>query len=245
MSIKKTWYKSWFDTEYYHLLYKKRDNLEAEKFIKKLVKAIGLKKNHTVLDLACGKGRHSVFLNKLGFNVTGVDLSNNNINYAKKFSNNNLTFFKHDMRCSVGGKFDAILNLFTSFGYFDNDLEDFKVIKAIKNSLNKDGIGVIDFMNSKTIIERLIKKESISCDGVIFNIDRFFDGKHIIKKIQTIDNANCYYFEEKVRAYELSDFKYMLNQLNLSIINTYGCYDISKFDKDSSKRMILVFKNKR
>ena len=244
MSNSKTWYKSWFDTKYYHILYKKRDNSEAKKFIKKLVKEIGLKNNQSVLDLACGKGRHSIFLNELGYDVTGVDLSNKNIDFAKKFSNNKLKFFKHDMREPINGKFDAVLNLFTSFGYFDDIEEDIKVIESIKNSLNKNGIGVIDFMNSKVIIESLVSNESINHDDVIFNVTRCFDGRHIVKKIQIIDNKNYYNFEEKVRAYKISDFKLMLERVNLSIINTYGCYNMSKFNENFSQRMILVFKIK-
>jgi len=244
MSNNKTWYKSWFDTKYYHILYKRRDNSEAEKFIKKLVKEIGLETNQSVLDLACGKGRHSVFLNKLGYDVTGVDLSNNNIDFAKKFSNNELKFFKHDMRNPVNKKFDAVLNLFTSFGYFDKIEEDIKVIESIKNSLNKHGIGVIDFMNSKVIIESLVENEIINYDDIIFNISRHFNGQHIIKKIQVIDNEKHYDFTEKVRAYKLLDFKRIFEQVNLSLIDLYGCYNMSKFNENSSRRMILVFKIK-
>ena len=122
MSNNNKWYKSWFNTEYYHILYKNRSTIEAESFIKKLIKELKLKKNSSLLDLACGKGRHSIYLNKLGFKVTGVDLSSQNIAYAKKFSNKRLSFFKHDMRLPINQKFDAIFNLFTSFGYFENTI---------------------------------------------------------------------------------------------------------------------------
>ena len=73
MTIKKKWFQSWFDTSYYHTLYKHRDDKEAQMFMKNLVRHLEIDSDQHILDLACGKGRHSIFLNQLGFNVTGVD----------------------------------------------------------------------------------------------------------------------------------------------------------------------------
>ena len=91
------WYTSWFDTPFYHILYKDRDTEEASFFMKKLTSFLELSKNETILDLACGKGRHAKYLNKMGFDVTGVDLSTSSIEYAKQFENENLHFEVHDM----------------------------------------------------------------------------------------------------------------------------------------------------
>ena len=85
MTNKKKWFESWFDTPYYHLLYKHRDDKEAHKFIKNLMQFLKIDKDQNILDLACGKGRHSIFLNKLGYRVTGVDLSSQNILQAQKY----------------------------------------------------------------------------------------------------------------------------------------------------------------
>ena len=73
------WYASWFDTPYYHILYKDRGYDEAQAFMRALMAYLKPKDSAKILDLACGKGRHSVFLNSLGYNVTGVDLSKNSI----------------------------------------------------------------------------------------------------------------------------------------------------------------------
>jgi SAM-dependent methyltransferase len=120
------WFGTWFDSDYYHLLYKDRDYTEAENFVEKL--AIHLKPNTAdlILDLACGKGRHSIHLNALGFDVEGSDYSTNSIKYAKQFENKRLKFYEHDMRLSFPRKYDFILNLFTSFGYFDTETEHIK-----------------------------------------------------------------------------------------------------------------------
>ena len=92
------WFQSWFNTSYYHLLYRNRDYKEAEVFIKNIVKYLNLDKDDSILDLACGKGRHSIFLNSLGFNVTGLDLSKNSIKEAKTKESSSLHFYVHDMR---------------------------------------------------------------------------------------------------------------------------------------------------
>ena len=83
---------NWFNSSYYHILYKNRDYNEAEHFINNLIIKLNLKKNSKILDLACGSGRHSIYLNKKGMNVKGYDNSENNIKKAKKFENSSLSF---------------------------------------------------------------------------------------------------------------------------------------------------------
>ena len=132
------WFETWFDSEYYHKLYKNRDDEEAEQFINNLITNLQLNSNSNILDLACGKGRHSIFLNNLGFKTVGVDLSPKSIAFARKFNNPNLHFEVRDMRKSFcKGQFDAIFNLFTSFGYFESKTENIEVLIAIENMLKK------------------------------------------------------------------------------------------------------------
>ena len=145
------WYTSWFDSPYYHILYKNRDDKEAGLFMKNLTSFLKLSSSSTILDLACGKGRHSKYLNQLGYQVTGVDLSPQSIAYAKKFENENLFFDEHDMSKPYPKQFDAVFNLFTSFGYFEDEEDNLKTIKSIKSELNPKGFGVIDFLNSAGI----------------------------------------------------------------------------------------------
>jgi len=111
------WFVSWFDSPYYHVLYKNRDDSEAQQFMTRLTDYINLESGDTILDVACGKGRHAMFLASLGFQVTGMDLSNNSIEFASQFENENLQFLKHDMRKPLDLQYDAVFNLFTSFGY--------------------------------------------------------------------------------------------------------------------------------
>ena len=135
----KTWFTSWFDTPFYHILYKDRNDTEAHAFMDTLTDYLNIPEGGTILDLACGKGRHALYLNKIGYDVTGVDLSENSINFAKQFENHRLKFEVHNMCKPYHKQFDAVFNLFTSFGYFDDDADNLKTIKAIKAELKEFG----------------------------------------------------------------------------------------------------------
>ena len=100
--MQKKWYEEWFDSPYYHILYKNRDADEAIKFINLLVEKLDLKSSSSILDLGCGKGRHSIQLNKHYKNVVGIDLSSKSIKAAKKYESESLSFFKADMRNYIG-----------------------------------------------------------------------------------------------------------------------------------------------
>ena len=131
----KQWYASWFDTPYYHILSKDRDYTEAQGFMDNLTNYLNIPEGGKILDLACGKGRHSVYLNSLGYDVTGVDLSEKSINHAKQFENETLKFNVHDMSKPYPDTFDAVFNLFTSFGYFEDENCNLETIKAINITL--------------------------------------------------------------------------------------------------------------
>ena len=235
------WFQSWFNTSYYHILYKSRDYKEAEIFIKNIVKYLNLDKEDSILDLACGKGRHSIFLNSLGFHVTGLDLSKNSIKDAKKKQSSSLHFNVHDMRNLYSTQFEVVLNLFTSFGYFEKDSDNFKVIQTIKSSLKQKGIGVIDFMNSSHVIENLIPQNSYQADGVTFKLKRSYSDGFITKDIEVLDSGKTYQFQEKVRAYSLQDFETMLSNAGLHLLECFGNYKLEPFNSKTSKRLILIF----
>ena len=164
------WFASWFDTPYYHILYKDRDYEEAQLFMDNITQYLNLPEDAKILDLACGKGRHSIYLNKLGYNVTGADLSENSIAEASKYSNEKLHFTVHDMREPFDEKFDAIFNLFTSFGYFESDDDNLITLKAIHESLSEFCFAVIDFMNVYKVINDLVPHEVKTVEGIDFHI---------------------------------------------------------------------------
>ena len=238
----KKWYSSWFDTPYYHILYKDRNYREAQIFMDNLTHYLNLPEKAKVLDLACGKGRHAIYLNQLGFDVLGADLSENSIAEANKNTNDTLHFVVHDKREPYDEKFDAIFNLFTSFGYFENREDDIKTLLAIKESLSEYGFAVIDFMNSQVVTDHLIPEETKEVDGITFHIKRFALDGFIIKEIDFEDKGEAFHFTEKVRAYTLEDFQNMMNETGIYLLDTFGDYKLKKFHKNSSERLIMIFK---
>ena len=245
MTDTENWFASWFDSPYYHILYKNRDHKEAEYFLTNLTQYLKPNEGNTILDLACGAGRHSIFLNKLGHNVTGVDFAPNSIETAKKSLTKGLNFDVHDMReVYKENEFDFILNLFTSFGYFDSDAENIKMIQSVEKSLTNEGIFVLDFFNAKKVIADLIPNEKKTIDGIEFNIQKELKDGRIIKQIDfEADNKN-HSFKEIVQAITLSDFKALFSHSNLNIIATFGNYSLDDFDETESDRLILIAQKK-
>jgi SAM-dependent methyltransferase len=240
---KKQWFETWFDSPYYHVLYNHRNHGEAEAFIKALIEELNPNTNATFLDLACGAGRHSKFINSLGFRVTGADLSPNSIKAAQESTTESLDFIVHDMRTPVKGKvYDYIFNLFTSFGYFDNHTDNLRVLKSMKSELTSNGTIVIDFMNTNQVVENIVTHEVITKKDIPFTIQKEVVNGIISKKISFQDKGLNYNFEEKVQALYLKDFEELCNQAGFSIVKAFGNYSLDEFNKDSSDRLIMVIK---
>lgn len=239
----KEWFVDWFDTSYYHTLYKDRNDEEAAEFIANLMRFLKLEKESRVLDLACGKGRHSVTLNKLGYNVLGVDLSPNSIESAKYHANNTLDFAVHDMRNVIHGEqFKAVFNLFTSFGYFDTICDNECVVCSIHEMLEDEGYLIIDFMNASKVIANLVIKEEKTIDGITFDLERNYDGEHIFKHIRFEANNTSFYYTERVQALKEADFIQLLTDNNFEIIRTFGDFSLNPFDENTSDRLIIIAK---
>lgn len=236
------WYASWFDTPFYHILYKDRDHHEAQLFMDNLTGYLNLPEQADILDLACGRGRHSVYLNNLGYQVTGIDLSEKSIAYAKQFETDSLKFEVHDMCDPYPKKFDAVFNLFTSFGYFDQEEDNLKTIKAIKQDLNDYGFGVIDFMNVSFVANHLITEDKKTVNGIDFYLKRYVKDGHIFKDIEfEFENKN-YHFQERVKALTLKDFEALFEGAGCYLLDVFGDYKLRKYYESSSERLIMIFK---
>lgn len=244
MQEEKQWFENWFDTKYYHILYQNRNDADAHFFMNNLIQKLDINPNAEVLDLACGKGRHSIFLNEKGLDVTGVDLSKESITYAKQFENEKLHFDVHDMREVYPKKFDYVFNLFTSFGYFENDEENQNVVNSMKKMLKKDGILVIDFLNAHKTIANLVAKEEKTLNGIIFKITRNLINGFIVKTIAFEDEGKQYSYQERVKALNLNDFKTFFEKAGLELKEIYGNSKLEKYNEESSDRLIMVLEGK-
>jgi cyclopropane fatty-acyl-phospholipid synthase-like methyltransferase len=240
MEKKTEWFQHWFDTKYYHLLYEHRDDEEAQFFMQNLIDFLDLKKGDRLLDLPCGKGRHSVFLNSKGFEVVGADLSKNSIDFAKQFETETLQFRIHDMREPLLKKYNTIFNLFTSFGYFEEDDANISVLKNFKNALLKNGKIVIDFLNIDKIKKHLITDETFEKNGVIFHITKEIKDEILIKEIYFDADGTSHHYTEKVQCLTIEKMTKLASMGNLKVQHVFGDYNLNAFDKTNSDRLILI-----
>ena len=238
---KEIWFESWFDTNFYHELYKNRDEDEANNFIENLIDKLKLDPDSEVLDLACGKGRHALKMSDYFQKVTGIDLSKNSINIAKKLNKENLKFFTGDMRnFSLNKKFDFIFNLFTSFGYFENFNENSLVLDNCNKHLKKNGLIVIDYLNPEKVVNTLVKNEIKIINKTKYTISRKIENNFIIKDIY-INNKEHFY--EKVQLINLEMFNEILKKANFTIDQTFGNYHLEEYNKNSNRLIITALKN--
>ena len=236
-------YNNWFDSSYYHILYDNRDYNEAKEFVKTILNHLKLKKNSKILDAACGKGRHSIEIEKFGYKVTGIDLSKNSIREAKKNENKNLNFLIHDISVPMNEKYDAVFNLFTSFGYHDKK-KDLDVLNAIEINLKNNGIGIIDFFNINRVKNELIEKEIIVKKDIKFNITRKVNKNYVSKNITFEDNQTSYKYNESVNALSLKEFEEYFSKTNLEILEVFGDYNLKEFKTNVSPRLIILFQKR-
>ena len=241
---KDEWFNGWFNSTYYHILYKNRDYKEAESFIETLYNFCKFEYSDKIADMGCGKGRHAIYLNSKGCDVTGLDLSPKNISFAQGFSNDRLHFFVHDMRDEFAkNEYDYVLNLFTSFGYFEQEADNITTLRAFKEALKFDGKVVIDFMNTQKIMKFLRPIEAKIVEGIKFNIIKSFEAGFIVKTIQFEDKGKQYEFLEKVKAIYLNDFIKYFQMAGLSIKYIFGDYKLGAYDAEHSDRMIFILEN--
>lgn len=243
--MQQTWFKDWFNSPYYHQLYFNRDDQEAAAFIDKLINYLKPKPGSRMLDVACGKGRHSIHLAGKSFDVTGIDLSDDSINEALLSQTDTLHFYKHDMRLPFWiNYFDYAFNFFTSFGYFNTRREHDNAIRTIAQSIKKDGIFVMDFLNVHYAEDHLVHQSEKEIDGINFIITKWYDETHFFKKIIIEDESHQepMIYTEKVAKFSLGDFTEMFAYQGLQIQEVFGDYDFGNYDVRKSPRMLMIAK---
>lgn len=241
---KKGWFTDWFNSSYYHALYQHRDDTEALQFIHNLLAYLKPVPHAKMLDIACGKGRHSKALFDAGFDVVGIDLSPASIKAVSSMETNGLTFSCHDMRETFRNNyFDYAFNFFTSFGYFNSDEEHQLAIQAMSNNLKEGGTLVIDYLNVGIVDPGLDLATETKIDGFHFQIKKWQDPLFLYKEIKVVDaltQEELGIFEEKVRKYTLLNFMDFMQKAGLTIVATFGNYQLDPFNPENADRLIIV-----
>lgn len=240
----KNWFNIWFNSPYYHILYENRDHQEAADFIDTIANYFNFKSNQKALDAGCGRGRHAIYFNKKGLDITGIDLSPENISYAKSMENPTLNFQEHDIRKTLCvNYFDYVFNLFTSFGYFEKESDDIKAIKMFSNALKKGGILLLDFINVVPLTHNN-SSETKTIQEIEFHLTKSTVANFIQKTIHFKDKGQDYEYYEKVKIIHLNQFKEYFTAQNLELIEVFGDYQLSPYIENSSPRLIMVARKK-
>ena len=237
------WFKTWFDSAYYHHLYQHRDEGEAKSLIDALLKELGPKPGSTMLDLGCGTGRHSKYLASKGFKVLGMDLAFSSIREAKKYESPSLRFVHADMRQPFGkNRFDYVFNFFTSFGYCKRRGENENIVQHIMASLKPRGTVVFDYLNVPYAERHLVVVEEKEIDGVFYHINRWADADFIYKRIAIHQgqSASPQVHIEQVARFGLQDFEQMLAAHGGKITKVFGDYSLQPYHPTKSKRLLLI-----
>lgn len=243
MSTPAEWFSTWFNSPYYHILYGNRDENEAADFINALHEKLPIENGALVLDAACGKGRHAKTLFEVGYQVEAYDLSEANIEEAKSFETEGLTFFQQDMRDPLPqtNHYQAIFNFFTSFGYFETVEENQLAFYRFFQGLKKGGLLVLDFFNPTYVLSNLVPEEIIDRGGIQFHIKRFASKGYLYKTIGFTDKGKDFHFEEKVEIIQKNDFIAYASKAGFQNIDLLGDYQLKTFDEKSSPRMIFFW----
>lgn len=241
----KEWFEDWFTSPYADILYENRNDKEADFFLTNLINYLKPEQGCRILDAACGEGRFSVLMAKNKYEVIGIDLAENRINTALQHEKDNLHFYVQDMREPFRiNYFNYVFNFFTSFGYFEKYNDNVLAAKAFAVSLVDGGSLLIDYLNYEKIIPSLVPEDNYEKNGILFSINRKIEGNKIVKNICVTDNGHQHFYQEKVTAFSLEDFKDLFTAQGLHLRHVFGDYHLNDFDHATSPRMIMIFDKK-
>jgi len=238
------WWKKYFDDHYFDLYSYTEKSALLE--VESIIRMLNLKPPTRILDLCCGFGRHAIVLARQGYNVTGLDLSENILQYARQKAESlrvNLDLEKRDMRnIQYMNEFDAVINVFTAFGFFDSESDDLLVLQGVARALKPGGQFLIDTINREFVIQSQQSQSWNINDGTVILEERFFDFfKSRLEIIhQLVDNkGQKRKLESSFRLYTLREMLDMFCRYGLTLTDVYGDFDGSQYTS-KSPRMILV-----
>jgi SAM-dependent methyltransferase len=241
--LRSDWYKEWFTDERYLRLYSNRNDAEAEQLITLIEKVTGDDRSRCIIDIPCGAGRHLFSLSKRGYsNLHGRDLSPTLIEEAKERGEElgiQLNLAIADIRDPLPRTYDLILNLFTSFGYFETDEEHQMVISNFAAALSEHGYIIIDFFNALLVREKFIPVFDVVLDNdEKANIAKKIEDGRIKKSIRFASDGKE--FIESVRLYTLDDFHQMFAKAGLHVEHTFGDYEGNRFTHQSPRLIMFA-----
>jgi SAM-dependent methyltransferase len=242
------WFREWFNHPFYLEVYRHRDREEAARCISSILAITGLDakkpESVSVLDIACGAGRHTLELARLGYSVTGNDLSPYLLEEARKEAEKceaTIAFSCCDMReFPANGDFDLVVQLFTSFGYFDKEEDDLRVFRNVNKSLKNGGWYVLDLINPSHLEKTVVPESSRTTGNLAVTEKRKLEGGRITKTISiTSADGSTADFTESVKLFSLDEILRMLRSEGFAVEKITGNYNGEPFAEESSPRMMI------
>ncbi len=236
------WTPQWFGHKAYEWVYRHRDEREASRLADLIEQVARPEPGSHLLDVACGRGRHARVFARRGYRVTGVDINPDVLEEARRRSQReglSITFLQADMRkLPFDATFDGVLNLFTSFGYFDTDEEHLQAIQSMSRALKPGGWLVQDFLNAPYVRRNLVPRDERTYGNVHILQERYISGIFLFKRITLQQEGKTYTFVERVRLLERKDFEAMYKQAGLVLQSCLGDYEGTPWSPDIP-RLIL------
>jgi len=233
------WFEEWFGEDYLHI-YQHRDEMEAERAIELIATNLAGRRIDTVLDLACGAGRHTRVLRERWWTV-GLDLSMSLLKIARKESSD-APYVRADMRelPFAESSFDLVVNLFTSFGYFDDDSDHVRVLACVGAAMKHGGTLVIDFLNASQVRRDLVSYDERVENGITIEQRRMIspDDRFVEKTIRL--RESCKEYIERVRLLSPRDLQSMLIATGFKIAKLFGDYGCGDWSEDSPRTILFA-----
>lgn len=241
------WYKDWFNTDAYDLVYRNRNEAEALRLVELILETCRPGSGARILDVGCGRGRHAMAFAERGFDVTGVDLAQRALEIARQSAADrglSIRFEQGDMRDVLApAAFDVVVNLFTAFGYFTAYDEHLRVVSALRSAARPGAWVVQDFMNADLVRRTFIPEDERMIEDVHVHQKRHVEPGNgafdrICKEITLTWNGDAHTFHESVALIGLDDFRGLYEEAGLTLEHVYGSYDGAPFGPESP-RLIL------
>ncbi|MGC2493999.1 class I SAM-dependent methyltransferase [Candidatus Binatus sp.] len=242
------WYVDFFRSDYLNVYGHMFTEERAEKESAFVARTLGLKPGASVLDLCCGQGRHSVQLAKRGFKVTGLDLNAEYLDLASKAAEAakvTIETVAGDMReIPFENKFDAIVNMYSSFGYLESEAEDLKVLESAVKALKAGGQLLLDMLNREWAIDNYIQNDwHTGADGTLYverrDLDLATSCMHVHFIVVDPKGGRRESIGHIIRLYTLTEMTRLLERVGMRVTAVFGGFEGEDYGI-VTRRMILV-----
>lgn len=229
----------WFDSPYYPLLYAHRSDDEARKAVQTLVRHLDLAPGARILDVGCGRGRHLWPLLEQGYDVSGIDIAAHRITEARSIASDRdlhpALYVGSMLDALPNPPYDAVVNWFTSFGFFDDTATHQQAILHMAEALRPGGVLVIDFLNAPEVRANLVAEDQQMLHGITFSQRRWIEDGFVHKAIEVTDGDRHSSFLERVLLLEKSDFEAFFAAAGVAETLFLGDYDGSPWTAQSPR----------